>query len=265
MRDSELRQLSSLLSRRTFLGGSAAVLSAFALAEFAGDPARAQEVPTTPEAVAQLALSTVGLTLDELQAGPMSDGPWGRYRGEWCAVYATWLLRGTGAEFTDSSFAAYTGAAAHPIEPAVGDLIYYPDPGHIGLVVDIVEGIPVSVEGNGPGNTPWNETVVNHLRRPWTGGYLFARPAWPIVVPPPPAPEEDDMVRIVTYTASNWRSGTYLAAPGYWHQFTADEWKYAQTLGLFATVPVLTPTDDRQFDELRAIFTTIDKRSPLGF
>lgn len=50
------------------------------------------------------------------------------------------------------------------------------------------------------------------------------------------------------------RNGIYLAAPGSWHQFTAEEWKQFSDHGLRVGIREVVPVNDRDFDVLKAIY-----------
>lgn len=51
------------------------------------------------------------------------------------------------------------------------------------------------------------------------------------------------------------RNGIYLAAPGFWHQFTAEQWKQFQDHGMRSAIRELIPVNDRDFDVFKEIYT----------
>lgn len=59
---------------------------------------------------------------------------------------------------------------------------------------------------------------------------------------------------IISYSGEG-RNGIYLAAPGYWHQFTAEQWKQFQDHGMRSAIRELTPVNDRDFDVFKEIYT----------
>ena len=65
-------------------------------------------------------------------------------------------------------------------------------------------------------------------------------------------PKDIDMI-IVAYSSSTPRNGIWLFAPGFQHQFTAEEW--TNWSGKLAGVPVVTPINDRDFDLGVSVFT----------
>lgn len=58
---------------------------------------------------------------------------------------------------------------------------------------------------------------------------------------------------LVHYTGKG-RNGIYLAAPGSWHQFTAEEWKQFNDHGLRSGIRDIVPVNDRDFDVLKAVY-----------
>lgn len=66
--------------------------------------------------------------------------------------------------------------------------------------------------------------------------------------------ERGDTV-IVSYSSSGWRNGIVLAAPGFWHGFTSEEWTQFNAHGLARGIRVLQPVNDRDYDVIRAIYT----------
>lgn len=50
------------------------------------------------------------------------------------------------------------------------------------------------------------------------------------------------------------RNGIYLAAPGSWHQFTAEEWQQFTSHGLRLGIREVVPVNDRDFDVLKAVY-----------
>lgn len=138
--------------------------------------------PVTANGVIQLAKSLVGLKWSELKATAIFDPPWASYNNEWCAAFTSWLLHSVGAgsyqTFASGQFAAFPEVSS----PLPGDIIYYPDPGHVGIITSIDGGIR-TLEGNVPGSLPWTQTWVKEFPNPWTS-YRICRP--------PYAPQEEN-------------------------------------------------------------------------
>lgn len=112
----------------------------------------------------------------------------------------------------------------------------------------------------------------------WTGDILgadiaYSTPAGGGSTPAPTTPKEwDEMAtraevksavlealasrpdaKIVSFSGED-RNGIYLAAPGHWHQFTAEEWKQFSDHGLRSGIGDLIPVNARDFDVLKAIY-----------
>lgn len=65
---------------------------------------------------------------------------------------------------------------------------------------------------------------------------------------------DDDMATYIISYASETRNGIYLAAPGYWHQFTDEEWTQFTNHGMRGDIYTVVPVNDRDFDVLKQIF-----------
>jgi hypothetical protein len=159
------------------------------------ESASAASPPLTAAGVATLARTLQGKTLAQLQSQDMVDGPWHSYQGDWCAVFGSWLTRGAGVPYVTVASGLY--AAGTPVSaPAMGDIIHYANNGHVGIVVDVVNGVPRTIEGN-THTHPWQYATVSLFNQPWAGGTRFSRPNYSNSEPPtsPPLPEEEDDMR----------------------------------------------------------------------
>lgn len=59
---------------------------------------------------------------------------------------------------------------------------------------------------------------------------------------------------VLIHYSGEKRNGIYFAAPGFWHQFTAEEWKQFSDHGLRSGAREVVPVNDRDFDVLKAIY-----------
>lgn len=59
---------------------------------------------------------------------------------------------------------------------------------------------------------------------------------------------------VLIHYSGGGRNGIYLAAPGSWHQFTAEEWKQFSDHGMRSGIRDIVPVNDRDFDVLKAIY-----------
>lgn len=59
---------------------------------------------------------------------------------------------------------------------------------------------------------------------------------------------------VLIHYSGEGRNGIYLAAPGSWHQFTAEEWKQFSDHGMRSGIRDIVPVNDRDFDVLKAIY-----------
>ncbi|WP_106206783.1 CHAP domain-containing protein [Kineococcus rhizosphaerae] len=163
------------VSRRTILLGAGG-LTAAALWTVAGpaSPARAA-APTTPADVITLAKSCEGNTLAQMNAIWSSTYD---TSADWCATFVSWCLRGTGTGFSRSSSAFYK--LCTPVSAAnvrQGDVVWYYDAGHIGLVRSHSDGHIRTVEGNAGTGT----ASTNHVKLytdPWSSAVKYARPKY---------------------------------------------------------------------------------------
>jgi hypothetical protein len=149
-------------------------LSLAAVAALSGPAEKAHAAaPTTPADVITLAKSY------NLKTRAQMDAIWSsKYINggdQWCALFVSWCLRGTDTGFNASSEKFYN--LCTPVSVAnvrQGDIIWYYEPGHIGLVRSHSDGHIRTVEGNaGSGHT------VKEYEDPWEpSSYKFARPKY---------------------------------------------------------------------------------------
>jgi hypothetical protein len=165
------------LSRRGLLLGAGG-LGAAAAWTVAGPLASAHAAaPTTPSAVITEAKSYEGNTLSQMNAIWSS-----KYdtSGDWCAIFVSWCLRGTDTGF--NTFAKGFYDLCTPVSAAnvrQGDVVYYPDYGHVGLVRSHSDGHIRTVEGNvGPAGTTARTSHVKLYPDPWDSPAKFARPKY---------------------------------------------------------------------------------------
>ncbi|MFJ2535848.1 M23 family metallopeptidase [Microbacterium maritypicum] len=59
---------------------------------------------------------------------------------------------------------------------------------------------------------------------------------------------------VVIHSSYEGRNGIYLAAPGFWHQFTAEQWKQFKDHGMYSAVRELIPVNARDFDVFKEIY-----------
>lgn len=176
-----------LISRRTLLGGTAALslATAFGLDTFTA-PAAYANPPTSVDGVISLGRSYLNLTLAEMK--PLTSAPWNSYNGNWCAWYLSWITRGLGY----ASPTGYTADADYwdflPSPPSnqaqVGDFARIYNGGgsldyHIGLVTGVSGGAVTTIlDGNRSLTLPHTATTVREagvyspvsLRRPFYPG-----------------------------------------------------------------------------------------------
>lgn len=60
---------------------------------------------------------------------------------------------------------------------------------------------------------------------------------------------------ILIHYSGEGRNGIYLAAPGFWHQFTGEQWKQFNDHGLRSGIRDLIPVNDRDFDVFKELYT----------
>ncbi|TXK19289.1 CHAP domain-containing protein [Homoserinibacter sp. GY 40078] len=155
------------LSRRTLLGGAAAIatLASLGIDLASPGPAFAVAAPVTPEGVIAYARKYLGLDLDGVKASEdPPDGAWAGYNGDWCAWFATWCLRGLGlgkrtlaTNFEDLPLAS---------TPAVGDLVIFTraDGNHHVAIVTQTSGGLRSIDGN-RSNIVKEDTFIEHVAK----------------------------------------------------------------------------------------------------
>lgn len=71
---------------------------------------------------------------------------------------------------------------------------------------------------------------------------------------PQPTIRNDDMAALISANTTKY-NGIWLAAPGYWHQFTGGEYKQFSDHGLRAGIPSITAVNDLDFELLKAVYT----------
>lgn len=59
---------------------------------------------------------------------------------------------------------------------------------------------------------------------------------------------------VLIHYSGEGRNGIYLAAPGFWHQFTAEQWTQFVNHGLRTGIREVIPVNDRDFDVFREIY-----------
>lgn len=60
---------------------------------------------------------------------------------------------------------------------------------------------------------------------------------------------------VLIHYSGEGRNGIYLAAPGYWHQLTAEQWTQFNAHGMRTAIRELIPVNDRDFDVFKEIYT----------
>lgn len=71
---------------------------------------------------------------------------------------------------------------------------------------------------------------------------------------------------LIHYTKGT-RNGIVLAAPGFWHRFTGEQWTQFNAHGLRSGIRDITPVNDRDYDVFKEIYTggqTVGSRSVVG-
>lgn len=160
------------LSRRSlFLGAGGLLLvgvSSMAMAE----PAFAAS-PQTPAEVVAEAKTFIGKTRAQMNAIWSSSYD---TNGEWCAAFVSYVLRGTDTINSKSSSALYN-SLPHTTNPRKGDLVYYYNAGHIGLVTYVSGSVIHTLEGNaGTQGAALNK--VKTYSAPWSSAVKYCRPAY---------------------------------------------------------------------------------------
>jgi len=166
------------VSRRTLILGAGGFTAA-AIWTMAGPASSARAAaPTTPADVITEAKSYEGNTLAQMNAIWSS-----KYdtSADWCATFVSWCLRGTDTGFSRGSSDFYQ--LCTPVSAAnvrQGDVVWYYNAGHIGLVRSHSDGHIRTVEGNtiknGGGTTATNH--VNLYTDPWSTAVKYARPKY---------------------------------------------------------------------------------------
>jgi hypothetical protein len=183
--DAPRRPQGGFSRRDMFVASVIAGLSLSVIGQTTAQPAHAAAAPVTGAGVAALALSLQGKTLAQLQSQFMLEGSWHTYQGDWCAVFASWLTRGGGVPYTTTASLLYSRGT--PVStPAVGDIVHYYNNGHVGVVVDVINGVARTVEGNTKTH-PWPQATVNSFKPPWAV-VRFSRPHYSAAEPPPTTP-----------------------------------------------------------------------------
>ena len=176
-----------------------------------GSPAYADSAPSSGAAAAAWAVQQVNKTLATLQSTVMTVKPWSTYKGDWCAVFASFAAR-SATGFRSSSLDLYTYGATPVSSPAVGDIIYYPSHGHTGMVYAVSGGIASTVEGNTPTAGAWSTNYVKKYAQPWTTGYEFSRPQYSGGTTPP-VPTEGDPGLFIVHVTDGSNAGFWAINP----------------------------------------------------
>jgi hypothetical protein len=218
------------VSRRAILGmGGAIGIAAFTglSLDLGASPAFALGPPNSADAIA-LARSCVGYTLAQLQASVMTVPPWSTYADNWCAVFGSWIVSGTGIGFRQAASALY-GAATAVSSPSPGDIIWYPEQtgtdGHVGIVADVVGSAVHTIEGN-THNKQWQLAQVSAYNSPLYPIRYFSRPNWGSAPPPTTSYLEDDLTDMLyyvtgstTYTTNGVKTPAVAVVPdSVWYQ-----------------------------------------------
>ncbi|MDQ0894413.1 CHAP domain-containing protein [Agromyces ramosus] len=142
----------------------------------------------------------------------LAGSPWQDYFAglstNWCAMFASWLIRDQNGAKSASSTAVYDYYAARGrvgTTPRAGALIFYSYDGtrydiyHIGIVESVNGGVAQTIEGNTPGTLPYTQTTVTSYSRPWSSLVLYAYPEYSdVVITEPPLIEgESDKMQVI--------------------------------------------------------------------
>lgn len=106
-------------------------------------------------------------------------------------------------------------------------------------------GTPASGGEATPLPQEWDEMATKQEIKDALSEVISARPA------------TSDTV-IISYSGSGGRNGVFLAAPGFWHQFSPEQWEQFQAYGAHAGIKIIRPNNDRAFDIFLEIFTNND-------
>ncbi len=60
---------------------------------------------------------------------------------------------------------------------------------------------------------------------------------------------------VLIHYSGEGRNGIYFAAPGFWHQLTAEQWTQFTAHGMRSAIRELIPVNDRDFDVFKEIYT----------
>jgi len=212
----------STVSRRAILGASALGSAVLVLGEIGGvvgpaSSASATTPPATAAEAAALAIQQTGRTRAQMNS-LITDSPWSSYSqsGQWCAWFASWFMRSSNVGYQTWASKLYE-AGAPVSSPAVGDVVYYPADGHVGMVVGVTNGVAAVVEGNA-GDAPG---IVKYRTRPYSSNHLFSRPAWTYAQSPVPqvaaiSPASGYMTGgdTATITGANFSAGVTVSLGG---------------------------------------------------
>lgn len=163
----------------------------------------------------------------------------------------TWISAGSGvaplARSTNPSAGHnYTGSAStgphlHFVVSTRPDTAYNPAPGEPidprPIIRSIING---SVAGGGA--TPFNQEEDEMASKQEIKDALSE-----VLASKPDA--------VLIHYSGEGRNGIYLAAPGFWHQFTAEQWTQFNAHGLRSGIRDLIPVNDRDFDVFKEIYT----------
>ena len=104
----------------------------------------------------------------------------------------------------------------------------------VGRAREIAGGSPASVEST---SREWDEMATKDEVKAAVLEALGSRP---------------DTV-LIHYSGAG-RNGIYLAAPGFWRQFSAEEWQQFTAHGLRSGIREVVPVNDRDFDVLKGLY-----------
>jgi hypothetical protein len=160
------------LSRRSLFLGTGALAFIGATTLITAEPAFAA-APQTPHAVIVAAKKFEGKTRAQMNKIWSS-----KYdtQGEWCAIFASYALRGTDTKFNASASGLFK-SLKETKNPRQGDLIWYYNAGHIGLVTYVKGSTIHTLEGNA-GTAGAAKNKVKLYNKPWSTAVRYCRPKY---------------------------------------------------------------------------------------